>query len=171
LSQPPATPLGRNSPTSAYNPIGSPLCFAQIGTAADDQTRFHPHRPIPQECSHRSQWCQRRLNVGVKSVESRNAVTFPVDSACSKRACNLYAFRPARTTTAEGIAALARQTPFMRWSEFRDELSLRGNVRPRLAVAASQILHATTEDEPAAVPAARRYERSIEDVPVVAELR
>jgi transposase-like protein len=50
----------------------------------------------------------------------------------------------------------------MRWKEVRDEPSLWGDLRPELAGAVSQILHATMEDELAALLAARPYERSLD---------
>jgi transposase-like protein len=48
----------------------------------------------------------------------------------------------------------------MRWREVPDEASLWGELRPELAAAVSQILHATMEDELAARLAARPYERT-----------
>lgn len=60
------------------------------------------------------------------------------------------------------LVALDRRTPLMRWREVRDESTLWGDLRPDLAAAVSQILHATMEDELASVLAARRYERSID---------
>jgi transposase-like protein len=58
------------------------------------------------------------------------------------------------------VAALDRRTPAMRWREVQDEASLWGDLRPELAAAVSQILHATMEDELAALLVARRYERT-----------
>lgn len=60
------------------------------------------------------------------------------------------------------LAALDRRTPEMRWREARDEASLWGDLRPELAGAVSQILHATMEDELAALLVARPYERSLD---------
>ena len=60
------------------------------------------------------------------------------------------------------LAALDRRTPEMRWREARDESSLWGDLRPELAGAVSQILHATMEDELAALLVARPYERSLD---------
>jgi transposase-like protein len=50
----------------------------------------------------------------------------------------------------------------MRWREVRDESSLWGDLRPELAGAVSMILHATMEDELAALLAARPYERTLD---------
>jgi len=50
----------------------------------------------------------------------------------------------------------------MRWREVRDESSLWGDLRPELAGAVSVILHATMEDELAALLAARPYERTLD---------
>jgi transposase-like protein len=50
----------------------------------------------------------------------------------------------------------------MRGREVRDESSLWGDLRPELANAVSVILHATMEDELAALLAARPYERSLD---------
>jgi hypothetical protein len=50
----------------------------------------------------------------------------------------------------------------MRLREVRDESSLWGDLRPELAGAVSVILHATTEDELAAMLAARPFERSLD---------
>jgi len=60
------------------------------------------------------------------------------------------------------LVALDRRTPEMRWREVRDESSLWGDLRPELAGAVSVILHATMEDELAALLAARPYERSLD---------
>jgi putative transposase len=60
----------------------------------------------------------------------------------------------------ESLIALDRRTPAMRWREVRDEHSLWGELRPELAAAVSVILHATMEDELAAMLAARPYERT-----------
>ena len=62
----------------------------------------------------------------------------------------------------ESLVALDRRTPQMRWREVPDESSLWGELRPELAGAVSQILHATMEDELAALLAARPYERSLD---------
>ena len=62
----------------------------------------------------------------------------------------------------ESLVALDRRTPAMRWREVRDESSLWGDLRPELANAVSVILHATMEDELAALLAARPYERSLD---------
>ena len=62
----------------------------------------------------------------------------------------------------ESLVALDRRTPAMRWREVRDEASLWGDLRPELASAVSVILHATMEDELAALLAARPYERSLD---------
>jgi putative transposase len=48
----------------------------------------------------------------------------------------------------------------MRWREVRDESSLWGDLRPELAGAVSVILHATMEDELAALLTAKPYERT-----------
>src|SRR5450759_4926469 len=61
----------------------------------------------------------------------------------------------------ESLIALDRRTPVMRWRDVRDESSLWGDLRPELAGAVSVILHATMEDELAALLAARPYERSL----------
>ena len=62
----------------------------------------------------------------------------------------------------ESLVALDRRTPAMRWREVRDESSLWGDLRPELAGAVSMILHATMEDELAALLAARPYERTLD---------
>ena len=62
----------------------------------------------------------------------------------------------------ESLVALDRRTPAMRWREVRDESSLWGDLRPELAGAVSVILHATMEDELAALLAARPYERTLD---------
>lgn len=62
----------------------------------------------------------------------------------------------------ESLVALDRRTPAMRWREVRDESSLWDDLRPELAGAVSVILHATMEDELAALLAARPYERSLD---------
>jgi putative transposase len=62
----------------------------------------------------------------------------------------------------ESLVALDHRTPEMRWREVRDEGSLWGELRPELAAAVSVILHATMEDELAALLAARPYERSLD---------
>jgi hypothetical protein len=62
----------------------------------------------------------------------------------------------------ESLVALDRRTPEMRWRAVRDESSLWGDLRPELAGAVSQILHATMEDELAALLAARPYERTLD---------
>ena len=62
----------------------------------------------------------------------------------------------------ESLVALDRRTPEMRWREVRDESSLWGDLRPELAGAVSVILHATMEDELAALLVARPYERSLD---------
>jgi len=64
----------------------------------------------------------------------------------------------------ESLVALDRRTPEMRWREARDESSIWGDLRPELAAAVSQILHATMEDELASLLAARPYERSLDRV-------
>ncbi len=58
------------------------------------------------------------------------------------------------------LVALDRRTPAMRWREVSDETTLWGELRPELAEAVSQILHATMEDELGALLAARPYERT-----------
>jgi len=60
----------------------------------------------------------------------------------------------------ESLVALDRRTPAMRWREVHDESSLWGDLRPELADAVSVILHATMEDELAALLTARPYERT-----------
>jgi len=60
------------------------------------------------------------------------------------------------------LVALDRRTPVMRWRDARDESSLWGDLRPELAGAVSQILHATMEDELAALLVARPYERTLD---------
>ena len=62
----------------------------------------------------------------------------------------------------ESLVALDRRTPATRWQEVRDESSLWGDLRPELAGAVSVILHATMEDELAALLAARPYERTLD---------
>ena len=62
----------------------------------------------------------------------------------------------------ESLVALDRRTPAMRWREVRDESSLWGDLRPELAGAVRVILHATMEDELAALLAARPYERTLD---------
>jgi len=62
----------------------------------------------------------------------------------------------------ESLVALDRRTRVMRWRDVRDESSLWGDLRPELAGAVSVILHATMEDELAALLAARPYERSLD---------
>ena len=62
----------------------------------------------------------------------------------------------------ESLVALDRRTPVMRWKDVRDESSLWGDLRPELAGAVSQILHATMEDELAALLTAKPYERSLD---------
>ncbi|HEX8939935.1 MAG TPA: hypothetical protein VF763_07205 [Candidatus Limnocylindrales bacterium] len=51
----------------------------------------------------------------------------------------------------ESLVALDRRTPAMRWREVRDEGSLWGELRPELGLAVRAILHATMEDELAAL--------------------
>jgi transposase-like protein len=60
----------------------------------------------------------------------------------------------------ESLVALDRRTPAMRWREVHDESSLWGDLRPELADAVSVILHATMEDELAALLTAKPYERT-----------
>jgi transposase-like protein len=60
----------------------------------------------------------------------------------------------------ESLVALDRRTPAMRWREVHDESSLWGELRPELAEAVSVILHATMEDELAALLTAKPYERT-----------
>jgi putative transposase len=62
----------------------------------------------------------------------------------------------------ESLVALDRRTPVMRWKEVRDESSLWGDLRPELAGAVSVILHATMEDELAALLTAKPYERTLD---------
>lgn len=62
----------------------------------------------------------------------------------------------------QSVVALDRRTPEMRWRDVRDEGSLWGELRPELAGAVSQILHATMEDELTALLLARPYERRLD---------
>jgi hypothetical protein len=91
-----------------------------------------------------------------------SAVTFPVDSACSKRSYNLGVFSNARSTpdAKRSRARPSNASDAVERGSRRDVL--RGELRPELAGAVSQILHATMEDELATLLTARPYERSLD---------
>jgi len=97
----------------------------------------------------------------VKSGARFSHVAFSVGFARGKRAyylCVVKARQGVRPMSS--VVALDRRTPAMRFREVRDEESLWGDLRPELAAAVSQILHATMEDELTVLLAARRYERT-----------